>query len=133
VIEQAAWILEEAMATSDPLDNLLGEVSELERFLHAFLARLDPEQLSPKEDLTPYVKKFGLRLPPVLKGALITWESSGESHRTEARDAAQTLVFTRPGHSDAVGLVVKCVTVKKWTVCLECGWIWCRIVVTRRF
>jgi hypothetical protein len=121
------------MAKADQLDDLLVNASELETFLHTFLGKLDPKKLKANEDLTPYVKQSGLRLPPALKGASITWEGSGESHMAVPGGDAQTLVFAHQGHPDAIGLVIKCVKVGKWSVCLECGWIWCRIVVTRRF
>jgi hypothetical protein len=121
------------MEKNDPLDESLGNVHELETFLHAFLGRLDAGRLKAGEDVTRYAQEFGLAVPAVLQGAAITWEGHEPSHGTAEAGRAQTLVFTRPGHPDAIGLVIKCVKIGKWKICLECGWFWCRIVVTRRF
>ncbi len=121
------------METSHALDTCLNDTHELEAFLHAFLAKLDAGKLKVGDDVTHQAKELGMELPPMLKDATITWEGTGESHRHEAAGRSQTLVFVRPGDPQAVGLTIKCVKIRKWTVCLECGWIWCRIVVTRRF
>ena len=115
------------------LDTCLNETHELETFLHAFLEKLDAGKLKVGDDVTQQVKALGLELPAVLKGATISWDGHGESRTHEAAGRTQTLVFVRPGDPEAVGLTIKCVRIRKWTVCLECGWIWCRIVVTRRF
>lgn len=119
--------------TSDPFETSLNNVHELETFLHAFLGKLDEHKLKPGEDVTRYAKEFGLELPAVLKGANITWDGHGKPHMEAAQGRVQTIVLAQPGHPDAVGLVIKCVTIRGWRICLECGWFWCRIVVTKRF
>jgi hypothetical protein len=113
------------------LDDVLDNVSEIEDFLHALLPALDERKLRQGDDVLGYAKAMKLKLPASLRGAEVTWETdhSGVQH---ARRGG-SLVLTRPGHPDAVGLVIKCVRVRKWRICLECGWIWCRIVISRRF
>jgi len=119
------------MAKSDRLDELFRDTQEIESFLHAFLKRL-PEDLKPGEDVTRYAKKFGLKLPASFKGEVIEW--SGQEAHDEGRDVrTQTLVLSRPGQADALGLTIKCVTIRGWRFCLECGWLYCRIVVKKRF
>lgn len=118
------------MAKKARLDDLFADTQELESFLHTFLEKL-PSDLTPGEDVTRYAKKFGLKMPAALKGETIEWD--GHAAHDAARAAKDTLVLARPGQADAVGLVIKCVKVKKWKFCLECGWLYCRIVVTRRF
>jgi hypothetical protein len=78
-----------------------------------------------------YAKKLKLKIPDSLRGLEVTWETD-HSHAPNKR-GGDTVVLTRPGHVDALGLVVKRVKVKKWRFCLECGLFWCRIVVTRKF
>jgi hypothetical protein len=121
------------MDKTDPLDALLRDTHELEAFLHPFLEQLPQQQLKLGEDVTRYAEQFGLELPATLKGAAITWAGQGEGaeHGEAARE--QTLVLAQPGHADAIGLTIKCVTIKGVKFCLECGWIYCRIVVKKRF
>lgn len=118
-------------STKDKLDSLLEDTRELEDFLHALLPALDEKKLRQGDDVLHYAKKLKLAIPKSLRGMEVTWETEDvHAHRKAARD---TLSLVRPGHADALGLVIKCVRVGKWRFCLECGWLWCRIVVTRRF
>ncbi|HEV2385932.1 MAG TPA: hypothetical protein VGS20_01640 [Candidatus Acidoferrales bacterium] len=121
------------METNNRLDICLNDTHELETFLHAFLGKLDPRKLKAGDDVTGYAKEFGLELPSVLKGATVKWEGCGESGPEPAGGPVRTLVLAQPGHPDAVGLVIKCVAIRRWRICLECGWFWCRIVITTRF
>jgi hypothetical protein len=119
------------MAKTAKLDELLRETQEIESFLHTFLKRL-PADLKPGEDVTRYVKKFGLKLPASLKGEVIEWV--GKEAQDEGRHVpTQTIVLSQPGQADALGLTIKCITIRGWRFCLECGWFYCRIVITKRF
>ena len=115
----------------DRLDGVLEDTLELEDFLHALLPALDEQKLRQGDDVLGYAKKLKLKIPESLRGQEVTWETD-HSHAPGKR-GSDTVVLTRPGHADALGLVIKCVKVKKWRFCLECGFLWCRIVVTRRF
>ena len=119
------------MATAkNNLDRVLDDAREVEDFLYALLSGLDEQKLSHGDDVLGYAKKQKLKIPRSLRGEKITWETdqSGAAHRH-----GESLVFVRPGHVDAVGLIIKCVRIGSWRVCLECGWFWCRIVISRRF
>jgi hypothetical protein len=119
------------MAKTAKIDELLRDTQEIEFFLHAFLKRL-PADLKPGEDVTRYAKKFGLKLPACLKGEVIEWVGQ-EAHDIERDARTETLVLSQPGQAEALGLTIKCVKIRRWRFCLECGWLYCRIVVTRRF
>jgi hypothetical protein len=121
------------MKERENIDQLFEEMHEVEEYLHALFAKVDAKQLRPGDDLTRYAKESGLRTPAAFEGASMTWEEAVEPHGAAHARGADTIVLTRPGHSDAVGLVIKCSRVGKWKICLECGWIWCRIVISRRF
>lgn len=122
------------MAEADSqLDQSLEQMYGLQTFLYAFLGRLEAEELKPGQDLTPLVKEFGLELPGLLRGEPIVWEGHSTAHFAAHGGDAPVLAFVRPGHADAIGLVIGCIRVNKWVICLECGWIFCRIVVTRKF
>jgi hypothetical protein len=118
----------------DKLDRTLGDMRELEDFLFALIHPLDERKMSQGEDLLPYVKELNLKIPDALKGAEITWEAdtAGEPHHERARNA-DSLVLVRAGEAETLGFTVKCVKVKGWKFCLECGWLYCRIVVTKKF
>jgi hypothetical protein len=113
------------------LDSVLQNVQELEGFFHALLPALDDQKLKQGDDLLGYAKALKLKIPESLLGEAITWET-GHSHSHGEHDV-DAISLVRPGHSGAVGLVIKCVRIGRWRFCLECGWIWCRIVVSRRF
>jgi hypothetical protein len=120
------------MATvKNKLDSVLENVQELEGFLHALMPTLDEQKLRQGDSVLPYAKALKLKVPEALHGVDITWEAD-HSQSPDERDG-ESMSLVRPGHSGAVGLVIKCVRIRKWRFCLECGWIWCRIVVTRRF
>ncbi|MEO8346932.1 MAG: hypothetical protein ABI607_14670 [Betaproteobacteria bacterium] len=117
--------------TTNKLDKVMDDARELEDFLHALLPALDAKKLTQGDDVLHYAKRLKLKIPGALRGAAVTWETDHSD--LPAKSRGETLTFVRPGHADAVGLVIKCVKVKKWRFCLECGWLWCRIVVTRKF
>ena len=123
------------MADANPFDTLLESTRELEDFLHAFLERLEPKGLKEGEDLTRLATEYGLKVPAALTGTAITWDGGVQSaqHAVAPVEHADTLVLVRPGHPDVLGLVIKCVKIRNWRVCLECGWLWCRIVIKGTF
>ena len=120
------------MAKAKPkVDSVLEDVGELEEFFHALLPALDAQKLRQGDDVLRYAKKLKLKIPASLRGEEVTWEA--DHYDPQRKRGGASVVLVRPGHADAVGLVIKCVRVGKWRFCLECGWFWCRIVVTRRF
>jgi hypothetical protein len=121
------------MSTDDPLLSLLHNTHELEGFLHDFIGRLAKRRPKSGEDVTHLADEFGLKMPSVLKGGQITWAAGGDNVATEQERGEQVLVLSRPGHFDAVGLTIGCIRVKRFTICLECGWFYCRIVIKGTF
>src|SRR5262245_58815334 len=122
------------MATAtQKLDRTLEDTRELEAFLHALLPALDARKLRQGDDVLAHAKRLKLKIPDSLRNTEVTWEAETDHSNMLTKHGEGGLSIVRPGHADAVGLVIKCVRIGKWRVCLECGWIWCRIVVTRRF
>lgn len=117
-------------AAKSELDTMLMNVQELEEFFHAFLPALDEQKLKQGEDVLPYAKTLKLKIPQSLRGEKMTWETT---HSHSLAERAEGISLIKPGHPNAVGLTIKCVKIRKWRVCLECGWIWCRIVINRKF
>jgi hypothetical protein len=120
------------MKENDSFNDFLSNGREVETFFHDFIGQVAKRRPKPGADVTKYADQLRLKMPVVLKGAKITWASGTDS--AGARESAeQALVFVRPGHADAVGLTIGCVKIRRVTVCLECGWFWCRIVIVGRF
>ena len=120
------------MKANDAFNDFLGNGREVEAFFHDFISRVAKRRPKPGADVTKYADQLGLKIPGVLKGTKITWTKGTES-RAAHRGAEQALVFVRPGHANAVGLTIGCITIRRVRVCLECGWFWCRIVIVGRF
>ena len=121
------------MMSPSTLDGALNETQALESFLFEFLEKL-PTDLASGEDVAKYASKFGLTLPESLNGEAIAWDPTDESYKVGGTHP-KTIVLVRPGHGNpsVLGLVIKCVTIRGWRVCLECGWLYCRIVISKRF
>lgn len=120
------------MNQEDSLTVLLRDSHELESFFHDFIEHLTKIRCKAGEDVTNVVEEKGLKIPAALKGLPITW--AGGEPDTPAAEREQTLVFVRPGNPQAVGLTIGCIRVgRRIKVCLECGWIWCRIVIKGTF
>jgi hypothetical protein len=119
------------MNDDDPLGSLLHDTHDLETFLHELIPALMARRPEPGEDVTRYVEEFGLRLPAALHGSSITWAGEPGSETEEAQE--QTLVLVRPGVSGAIGFTIGCIRVRRVLICLECGWLYCRIVIRGRF
>src|SRR6266498_2899328 len=120
--------------TETKLDNLLEDIHELEDFLHALIPAMDKQKLRQGDDVLRYAKDLKLKIPKSISGLDITWESdtSISSHQHGRKDS-ESVVLVRSGDLNMVGLTLGCIRVGKWKICIECSWILCRIVVTRRF
>lgn len=117
---------------SDTLRMSLANVADLEDFLHELHERLGDRELNPGEDLTALAAELGVRVPELLAGEPLVYEvHDHEEHSIEGR----ALVLVRPsGVTNPVArFKVLCGKWGPYTICLECGWIWCRIVIYGRF
>jgi hypothetical protein len=120
------------MATIETkLDGLMKEIHELEDFLYALIPALDEKDMRPGENLLPYAKKLKLKIPRSISGLDVTWKAS--SAHSPHQHRGESLVLVRPGQANAVGLTLGCIDIGGWEVCLECGFFYCRIVITKRF
>ena len=119
------------MATNN-LDRLLANAKELEDFIHALMPALDNDKLHQGDDVLSYAKKAKVKIPDFLKGEKVTWETETDHSHSFAKNG-ETIVLVRPGNPAIVGLVIGCIRIGRWRICLECGWFWCRVVITRRF
>ncbi len=117
------------MQQNSAFENILHDVHEIETFLHSVIAPLAKQKLKTGEDIRPHIEKMELKVPPSLEGLPITWggeESSGAK-------GEQTIILVRPGSPEALGFTIGCITIRGVKFCLECGWLYCRIVIKGRF
>jgi hypothetical protein len=70
------------------------------------------------------------RVPASLEGLPITW---GGEDTNGAKGEQQTITLVRPGSPEALGFTIGCITIHGVRICLECGWLYCRIVIKGRF
>ena len=117
---------------SDELHTSLTNVADLEEFIHELHERLDGRDLKHGDDLSALASEVGLEVPAFLGKEPLTYEVHDRRHH-DAEDRA--LVLVRPsGVTDPVAeLKIFCHRWGRYTICLECGWIWCKIVISGRF
>lgn len=116
------------MDDGDPLTSSLQDVKELEQFLFTFIGAATARRPAPGEDISRLVDELGLRPPPGWAGEAILWCGT-EDHFAAPDSQEQSLVLMRPGDPGALGFTVGCITVRGRRYCLECGWLYCRIVI----
>jgi hypothetical protein len=111
-------------------ENILHDVHELETFLHGVIGPLTKQKLKPGEDIRPHIEKLGVKVPASLAGLPMTW---GGDDSNAVKGEQQTISLVRPGSPEALGLTLGCIGVGSIKICLECGWLYCRIVIKGRF
>jgi hypothetical protein len=117
---------------SDAFAISLSNVADLEEFIHELHERLGDRELRPGEDLKERAAELNIRVPEFLEGDPFVYEVHDHDEETiEGR----ALVLVRPsGITDPVSKrKIICGSWGRVTVCLECGWIWCKIVIYGRF
>jgi len=118
------------MPQNAAFENILHDVHQLETFLHSVIGPLAKQKLKTGEDIRPHIEKMGLKVPASLESLPITW--GGEDTNVAAGEQ-QTITLVRPGSPEALGFTIGCISIKGVNICLECGWLYCRIVIKGRF
>lgn len=117
---------------SDPLHTSLANVADLAEFMHQLHAHLGDHELKRGEDLKERAAALKIRVPDFLASKPLIYEV--HDHKEEAIDG-RAIVLVRPGDSKTPVSKRKiiCGSWGRYTICLECGWIWCQIVIYGRF
>lgn len=110
----------------------LGDLREIEAFLHTLLPDLVSHRPKKGEDVLPYAKRLGLRVPAALDGLPMTWDGGARLDDDDLGDLPG-ISIVRPGNPNALGLTIGCIRIGRVKVCLECGWLYCKIVIKGRF
>jgi hypothetical protein len=112
----------------------LSDLAELEKFIHSLDHKLLDSKLKPGTDLLTYSKKQKIKIPQFLEDATV--ESINHDQEDKFTSGLKRrLVLVRPNKhgNELMAIRVGCVRIRtRWgtvVVCLECGWIWCRIVI----
>lgn len=117
---------------SDALHTSLATVADLEDFIHKLHERLGDRDLKHGDDLSALASELNLDVPAVLREEPLIYEVHDRRHHDlEGR----ALVLVRPsGITNPVAeLKIFCGRWGRYKVCLECGWIWCKIVIYGSF
>ena len=109
------------------LETSLRDVQELENFLFTLMPELVQRDMRDGDDVLAYAKKLGFSIPEMLEGETMTWDVEPYL-ATEAKDA-DLLILARPGIPGIIGLTIGCIKWRRFKICLECGWFYCRIVI----
>lgn len=119
-------------ATQDRLDIAFGDLAEIEAFLFPLMQLAATKKLKDGDDVLKLAREAKLKVPELFQGEEMVWDTTSK-YSDQAKTAASSISITRPGNPQALGLTIGCIRRGKWRICLECGWIWCRIVISRRF
>ncbi len=119
------------MTDHDQFETTVRNMQEFETFVHELFDKLPMRDLRHGESLIPYVERHQIRIPEFLRATEVTWNEGTDLEREG--DISQVLVLTRPGQPEALGFRIGCITIGRWRVCLECGFWYCRVVISRRF
>ncbi|MET0735513.1 MAG: hypothetical protein ABWY55_07715 [Microbacterium sp.] len=123
----------EEKAVDDRLVANLAELHELEEFLFALLPAAVKAKPKPGDDLLPLAKEHKLAIPASLDGVDVTWDARLRVADDDLR-GGPSISIVRPGNPEAVGLTIGCIRIgRRVKVCLECGWLYCKIVIKGRF
>lgn len=118
------------MQQNSAFENILHDFHELETFLHSVIGPLSKQKLKAGEDIRPHIEKMKVKVPALLENLPMTW---GGEDANGAKEDRQTITLVRPGSAEALGFTIGCITIRGIHICLECGWLYCRIVIKGRF
>lgn len=116
-------------------------MSEFQHFMFELSNHLGGTSLELDEDLLQRALALKIPIPAFLQD--INTSAEGSSETSQESKNLEPLVLVSPGlgskssgqltSSVVQEIKVLCGRFGRWTVCLECGWIWCKITITTRF
>jgi hypothetical protein len=110
----------------------LSATNEFVHFLREAEQKLRGVKLAPGEDFEVRLEKAGLKIPEWLRGSGMTYENPSADL---AKYGSDEVVIVEPGDPGIVEVRSLCGCIKrlKICICIECGWILCRIVIRGTF
>ena len=117
----------------DTLSTTLSNFAELENFLFSIAYDLhnNKREFKAGQDISSFLEKNKITIPESLKGEPIEWLGIDANHSNERKTNSISVV--RPGNPLALGFTIGCIRIRSWRICLECGWLYCRIVIKGTF
>jgi hypothetical protein len=114
----------------------LSNMRRFEKFIHDLDKKLSKVELKEGEDLVVLASELKVKIPEFLEGATITYQRHAETGKRFGK--SEPLVFINPPHGrqhpGPLAVRLFCIRVgKNIRVCLECGWLWCKIVIEGTF
>jgi len=117
---------------SGSLHQSLANVADLESFIHELHHRLADRELKHGDDLSALASEVDLQVPAFLAEEPLIYEVHDRGHHdVEGR----AIVLVRPSgiENPVAEMKIYCHRWGRFNICLECGWIWCKIVIYGRF
>jgi len=116
-----------ATISSSKIAGAATEMEEIEKFLHSLSNKLDKKKLKNGADIASYIKTYKLKKPALFGDEKITYTV----HDEKDKNWKKLVIVTRPEkeYADPVARKIFCVKIGRVTACLECGWLWCSVVI----
>ncbi len=117
-----------ALITEDNTTSNFENLQQLEDFLHKLSDKLGSTKLRTGSDLTSYLKSYKLEAPGFLGSGKIVYEGY---HDELGKSKRKLVIVTKPDkeYTEPMARKIFCVRTRWGVACLECGWIWCRVVI----
>ena len=103
------------------------EMEEVEKFLHTLSEKLDKKKIKSGADISSYMQSYKLKRPALFGEDKITYTI----HDEKDKNWKKLVIVTRPEkeYADPIARKIFCVKIGRVVACLECGWLWCQVVI----
>lgn len=112
------------------LPQTVAALNDLDAFMRKLGEKLHHEKLKDGEDITALIKAADIKIPGFLKDTPITY-SDNNNHKHEGNNSKKIILAGKPEKDiHPVEKRIFCVHFgKRIEVCLDCGWLYCMIII----
>jgi hypothetical protein len=114
----------------------LANMRRFEKFIHDLDKKLSKVELRNGEDLVRRASEFKVKIPEFLQGASITYDKPREMGKRFGKSEPLVLISRPDGRQqpNPPARRLFCIRIgKRTSVCLDCDWLWCKIVIVVSF
>ncbi len=112
---------------SSPIKTL-EQIREIEKFLHTLSDKIGNRKLKNGANLSAFLKKNKMTVPVIFDTDKAVYHEYNSQTENSKR---KIVIVTKPdkNYQEVMARKIFCIRTRWGTACLECGWIWCRIVI----